>query len=314
MRAPARIPRGTAARYDRAMYTLAGHRHALRAVAYAPTAPPLIASAGDDRSIRLWDPVVGREVGLMESRRDGILALAFAPDGRRLACGGRAGSLLIWDVATRSRLPWSAVCLGPVVALSFTADGRALLAAVRSQRYGGEPGRLVCWNLEPYHAPQPLDWTGELESVAVAPDRDLLAIAGTHRGVELWEVGRRRRDPAFWMPARVRAMAFAPGGLVLAVASGRVVQVWDVTENRVVATCKGHRGDVLAVAFAPDGRYLLSGGMDRSVRLWEGGSGRELASWDWQVGSIHAVAFSADGMTAAAGGEKPSVVVWDVDP
>jgi WD40 repeat protein len=296
------------------MRTLAGHRHAVRAVAYAPGPAPLLASAGDDRSIRLWDPVAGQEVAFLENRRDGLLCLAFAPDGSLLAAGGRAGSITVWDVQRRSREPGTSVSVGPVAALSFTGDSRAVLAALRSQRYGGEPGRLLCWNLRPLHPLQSLDWEGDVESAAINPTRDLLAIAGQYRGVELWEIGRRRQEPAFWLPSRVRGLCFSPGqGRLLAVAGGRVVQVWDLDHRAWVASCEGHRGDVLALAFAPDGRLLVSGGMDRTVRLWETVSGRQLASWDWQVGAVHAVAFAPDGMTAAAGGDKPQVVVWDVD-
>jgi WD40 repeat protein len=296
------------------MHSLAGHRHAVRAVAYAPGPAPLLASAGDDRGIRLWDPVSGQELSMLENRRDGLLCLAFAPDGSRLAAGGRAGSISVWDVQRRVRDPGTSLSGGPVVALSFTDDGRALLAGLRSQRYGGEPGRLVCWNLRPLHPLETLDWTGDVESVAINPGRDLLAIAGQHRGVVFWEVGRGWQEPAFWMPSRVRALSFSPGeGRLLAVASGRVVQVWDLAQKRWLATCQGHRGDVQALAFAPDGRQFISGGTDRMVRLWETFTGRQLASWDWQIGAVQALAFAPDGMTAAAGGEKPQVVVWDVD-
>jgi WD40 repeat protein len=296
------------------MRTLTGHRHAVRAVAYAPGPVLLLASTGDDRSIRLWDPVLGQEVAYLENRRDGLLCLAFAPDGSRLAAGGRAGSITVWDVQTRVRDPGTSLSVGPVIALAFTREGRAVLAGLRSQRYGGEPGRLLCWNLHPPHPLESLDWEGDVESVAINPARDLLAIAGQYRGVELWEVGRPRREPVFWMPSRVRGVCFSPGdGRLLAVAGGRVVQVWDVEEGRWTVSCEGHRGEVQALAFAPDGRLLISAGMDRTVRLWETSTGRQLASWDWQIGAVNSVAFSPDGMTAAAGGEKPQVVVWDVD-
>jgi WD40 repeat protein len=300
------------------MHTLSGHRRSVRAVAYAPGPASLLASAGDDQSVRLWDPCAGQELATLESRRDGLLALAFAPDGGLLASGGRAGSLLVWDVAHRVAgsvpAPEMSLCPGPVIGLSFTTDGRALLAGLRSQRYGGEPGRLLCWNLRPAHPLVPLDWQGDVESVAIAPGRDLLAIAGQFRGVELWEVGRRRQDPAFWMPSRVRSLCFSPTpARLLAVASGRVVQVWDVEQRRWAATCKGHRADVLALAFDPAGRTLLSGSADHSVRQWDAATGAPIAAWDWHIGAVHALAFAADGMTAAAGGEKPEVVVWDVD-
>jgi WD40 repeat protein len=70
---------------------------------------------------------------------------------------------------------------------------------------------------------------------------------------------------------------------------------------------------VLALAFAPDGRALLSGGADRAVRLWDLAAGRERAAWSWEVGRVLALAVSSDGMTAAAGGEKSALVVWDMD-
>jgi WD40 repeat protein len=300
------------------MHTLAGHRRPVRAVAYGPGPAALLASAGDDQTIRLWDPVARVELAALQSRRDGLLALAFAPDGASLASGGRAGSLIVWDLAQRAAgsetVPAIALCSGPVVCLAFTPDGRALLAGLRSLRFGGELGRLLCWNLRPPHPVVPLDWNGDVESVAIAPQRDLLAIAGQYRGVELWEVGRRRQEPAFWMSSRVRCLCFSPGAArLLAVASGRVVQVWDVGQRRWAATCKGHRADVLALAFDPSGETLLSGGADRSVRQWRTATGAQIAAWDWQVGAVHALAVAPDGMTAAAGGEKPEVVVWDID-
>jgi WD40 repeat protein len=293
------------------MHTLAGHRRPIRAVAYAPGEAPLLVSAGDDREVRLWDPVGRQPAGVLDARR-AVNALAFNASGTRLAGGGPAASLSVWDVAKRSREIGCSAGLRPAVAVGWSGDGRAVLAGLRGQVYGGEPGSLVCWDLG--FLPSDTRWVGEVESAAFAPSRDLFAVGRLDRAVELWEVGRPQRDPFCWLPARVRALCFSPGEAnSLAVATGRVIQVWDVQERRWLALCKGHRADVFALAFSPDGRRLLSGGMDRSVRLWDVVSGRELAAWDWQVGAVHAVAFAPDGMTAAAGGEKPALVVWDVD-
>ena len=69
-------------------------------------------------------------------------------------------------------------------------------------------------------------------------------------------------------------------------------------------------GDVLGVAFTPDGQTLLTGGADGLVKLWDT-AGRLRHSFDWRVGEVGAVAFAPDGLTAAAGGYE-TILVWDV--
>lgn len=296
------------------MHLLRGHRRPVRAVAYAPGPAPLLVSAGDDHVLRFWDPVAGQERWQAPTPWGGVLSLAFSPDATGLAAGGPAGALSLWDVATGHGPGSHAVGLSPVIHVSFTSDGRSLLAGLRSQRYGGEPGMLLCWNLHSPDSFRDAGWVGEVESVAFAASRGLFAVGRLDRGLELWEVGRPQREPVAWMPSRVRALGFAPGDArLLAVGTGRMIQIWNVEEGRWLASCRGHRADVSALAFSPDGTRLLSGGADRTVRLWDAHTGRPLGGWDWQVGPVNAVAVSPDGMTGACGGDKPAVVVWDLD-
>lgn len=297
------------------MHSLTGHRRAVRALAYAPAGPPLLASAGDDQTVRLWSPADGAAVAVLDSRRDGLLALSFSADGRHLITGGRAGSLIVWAVEARAPLGPPARCAGPVVAAAFTADGAAVLAGLRSQEYGDDLGRLVRLSLQPPQPPRPLGWAGDVESADFAPSRDLFAVVGHGRGLHLWEIARPPpTQPLLWLPSRVRALRFSPGAARrLAVATGRAVQLCDVDARQRTVCCAGHRGEVFDLAFTPDGQRLVTAGADHSARLWEAETGRQLAAWDWGLGPLRAVAVAADGMTAACGGEKGPVVVWDLD-
>jgi WD40 repeat protein len=296
---------------------LAGHRGPIRALAYAPGDPAALASAGDDGTVRLWSTGTGQAWATLpvRGRREAALALAFAPPGA-LVVGRRDGSLERWNIATQAQEAGLCPFEGPVGAVAVSPEGRLVLAAPLDQgRRAGEGGRLLRWRPGEQPPLERLSWSAGILCLAFAPDGRTAALGDDQRGVEVWQREPWRRQLVVRFANRVRGLAYSPAeGRTLAVASGRVVETWDLAEARRRLVCRGHRADVHGLAFTPDGAMLLSGAADRTVRLWDAESGRELAAWNWEVGRVLALAVSPDGMTAAAGGDRREVVVWDLGP
>jgi hypothetical protein len=240
---------------------------AVLALAFAPSGRTLAAAVQAQAPV-LWDVAPWRERRLEGHRSPGY-AVAFAGDGDQLAMADLANDVTIWDAnGGRTR----ACCKGHserVVSLAF-APGGAVLAS------GGLDNTVRLWDVvrgEPRgllrgHA-------SPVQAVAFAPDGGVLASGDRSGTVKLWNVASlAERDTLTAAEDKlfveeVAAVAFSPDGETLAVAVGRIVQLWDVASGRLGARLEGHEGNVKCLAYSPNGAYLASGGHDRMVRLWD---------------------------------------------
>jgi WD40 repeat protein len=109
---------------------------------------PLLASAGADGTVRLWDVAAGRALHVLRGHEGQVVAAAFSPDGKLLASGGFDGQIILWDVSTgkaRARLRGNQV---RIASLCFSPDGRVLASWQVSAKSPGPTGDpTVLWDL-----------------------------------------------------------------------------------------------------------------------------------------------------------------------
>jgi small GTP-binding protein len=90
------------------------------------------------------------------------------------------------------------------------------------------------------------------------------------------------------------------------------LKLWDARSGKILRTLQAHRGQVIGVAFHPNGAILASGGDDGAVRLWDAQSGKLLLTFEEHTARVDYVAFDLEGGTLVSGSRDSTVKIWDL--
>jgi WD40 repeat protein len=321
-------------RLDSPIY-LEGFDGPIYALAFDPEGVRL-ASAGEDRAVRIWDVMKKKEVATCQGREMGgqahyhrVRAVAFSPDGKKLVTGSEDHTAQVWDASKGEPLIGTETPHGPaglphqdiVRAVAFSADGKRVLT-------GSDDRIAQVWDVETGRAIGPaVEHSGPVEMVSFHPDGALLT-ASRDGMARLWEAPKEK----FWFrefrhkPDPVMAVAISPDGRLVGTGSGHDGWLWNVESGACLGPLgrggkDSHRHDVWSVAFSRDGHLVLTASHDGTARLWnaesrwpvEGEPGKPAVM---ELGSRgRSVAFSPDGRLLLAGGgnaagEKPEGAAW----
>ena len=290
-----------------------------RGITFSPDGSRL--AVATSMGVWLYDVETFDEIALLTGHTEEATAVAFSPDGTKLAsvAGGYWPRMLkLWTVETRQSLTIFQVEKGYADSVAFSPDNTKLAWA----------GRL--WDVE---TRQPFDifQDNKLSNFTFSPDGKILA--GTdiktfprtsvndvtmYAGVvKLYDITTgqvlntfiaTRRTKLREPRERVTSIAFSPDSTKIASGAGHDVKLWDVSIGKNIATFQGQKGAVESIAFSPDGTKLAVGAAE-GVKLLNilNGEHIDLLGAMWNL----SVAFSPDGkMLATASGT--GVRLWEV--
>lgn len=278
------------------------------------------------KRLALWDVDTGRQVRVFDSTL-WPQQILFSSDGRRLACQGIDGTLIVLETDSgRQVATFHETHTGPRF-LGWSRDGNSLL---------GSDGNVIRrWQLppsssSPVESPMP-PTSDELRriilehnpsSVAFTPDGKQALTSGMDNNLRLWdlqtgkEVKRFTGDQPYHMH---RQLAIAPDGRHALLGGGisrgsERLSLWNLDTWREVRVFEEVDSSLKCIAFSADGRLAAGGSIEGDVRVWEVESGRLVSHYQPGVRDARSVCFAPDGKLAVyAGGHADSRLrLWDV--
>ncbi|PZU94049.1 MAG: hypothetical protein DCE90_15580 [Pseudanabaena sp.] len=266
----------------------------------------IVAVAGFDGSVYLFDNRGKLISELSEPNTKEIRSISFSPDGKKLAASGSGSMVRIWDVQSGKVLTKFEAHQEAVFRVEFHPDGQKLLT-------GGHDGLIKIW-----------DSDRALNLVTINPPNVANLVSPNQPDLTY---AQRQSEV-------IQNASFSPDGKMIIAAKNRAISLWDLQGN-LLANQIAHDKEIRSVKFHPDGDKFASSSNDKSVKIWQISSqilasvssnspqyiSRNSAnppyvlinSLNGNRSNILSLAFSRDGGKIALGAQDNSIQVFELN-
>ena len=260
-----------------------------------------------------------------------VTAVAWSPDGKRIASGSLDKTVQVWGAVAEEHLQ-------TIIYHGHTDEVHAVTWSPDSKRIasGSADKTVQVWNAatgdraSTYHG-----HTDTVTSVAWSPDGAYIASSSVDGTVRVWDVSSGKISNAYHEHSdSVNAIGWSPDGKRLASGSSdKTVQIWDALTGNHAYTYRGHTNTVSCLSWSPDGSRIASGSWDKTVQVWNAATGSRYYTYNgynvqaakYNTGKgvlpdlIFFVAWSHNGKRIAAvtqvycGDNCAVMVIWDAE-
>ncbi len=230
--------------------------------------------ARTDNTVQVWDATTGKQLVAYRRHSDWVAAVAWSPDGKRIASASYDKTVQIWDAFTGATLLIYRDHTKEVLTMAWSPDGTSIAS-------GGLDGSVRVWNA----------LTGETKYVYTSQANWILSLSWSPYGTDI---------------------ASASGDNGTNGHREHTVHVWDVLSEETVYIYPKHTDEIESVTWSPDGKRIASssGPNEHQVHVWDAFTGNNLLVYRGHSNKIWSVAWSPEGKRIASASKDQTVQVW----
>jgi len=288
-------------------------------IAFSPDGKRLV-SRSFDGNIKVWDVIRCSEIltlseEVMNPFKTGSVFLgsifycdsvSFSPDGKQIALNDKIKGIVIRNAETGREITTLGDQEDDVRSLAYSPDGKRIVS-------GSFDGKIKLWDVDQGTELKTISEKGwRSRSIAFSPDGKQIVSGYNAGNVKVWDVASGTQLMSLSGYGMSRKVTFSPDGKRIASCSSSRATMWDAATGKelMILQGRGGRGELMSIAFSPDGRRLVTANADGTATIWDSSSGDELLRLHADS-AVADIAFSPDGKSIAGGTEGKAIVLWE---
>ncbi len=287
--------------------TLKGHQENIGAIDISSDGK-IIASAGEDQTIKLWQRETGKLIYSFVGVNEPIQTLAISPNGKSIIAGGLDGRISQWQLDTKqykssffARVNAPDSHDGVILQLAFAANERFIVSASNDKT-------LRIWGYQTGELKRTL--IGHEEAVntcAISPDSQIIASGSDDKTIKLWRFDHSYAYQTFSGDrAAVNSLAFSNDGQYLVSGgSDKTIKIWDIKTGEIIKSWQAHEQAIISIAINPH-RHLIASASRTEIKIWQGQTGELIKV----LRGTAPLKFSPDGQFLITGSYGSKVKIW----